>query len=1284
MAAYVEETARSFPNPISSREFTKPFKRPSSSRYRSHSSAPELGTGTEYFITFEGAGPGSIPMGKDSVHYIGDNDPTAVGAWGNRSPVYRYYRSNKRDHKYSIGTELSQRDMGAENEDWKSAAGGYAKEPRNGRPVFFILNENLPGTAPLRLWYSYWPDNTVFTLNNDTPGSTGNGKGQYKDLGIIGYVYTSNPGISGVTPLYHYQHGSRSASSGVDIDDFYTIDPASEVDLRGGPIAPKKRLKERYDYQGILGYVFDPAALDAAKIQVRDIGKIGPTGQCIDKTGWYQFEADGSNYSLGNYFRGFDPFCRSYNGWGRGDRGIAGKPPSCSGGTPGVVGFGNPDNVEIIDPDANFEWLYGLNGAIKGAVPRFLGFEDSYDSQFYYYLYDTTYPWNGPIFGIQYALNDAACCPNTTAPKETTTAVGPDGSTTSTINVPTCDPATHYYSHFYQIKSDSWETTRTRITINDISTFGVREGFNIVDTDSRTLLFRYTGGNTSGSFKRGDKINGWDISNVLYYGDELRAGTIELTAQQSGNAFNYLDTYTSPDGAEITVLAGYGIKNKAAFAGTYEFPKRIAYWKVSINPKALIPSRTLDKAEAVAVVGNNGEITEVIMVAGGRGYKKPFAEAINPRVLEDFGAGDLTKFMKDGVVASEDEVLGQSFNTPDASFTIDDNIFETFDSYGVEIGQVPYALDKNQEKIRLKKAVLSISDIDDLGSIQSIRVVDGGSGYDQSEPPTIFIAEPETFDYESPPIAEGSKQESEKTIEEMGTSFASKFQSALPAADYERLNGFMQGSFVTATTGPAVSVVDTYLRAPDISDDVTKFCFDLPANCIDIPSEGQLGQVPENWDGLFQYTSVNPGVAAFQKDGASLVEDGFKRADAYLDDMNGLYGAFGGDRCITMGQPNIYNVRRWFDMPCAYLASDDEGDQKAFGYLPYKYCASEEKEAMFRVSLEVEGRVTGSMGSDFMNYFSSFQKPKLTMSRKPEGGYRTWSCRRGAINGRCYRDPSDENDIVFVPVGLDENTFDYNRSGFSEYQQFRLWLGDNLTGGGLTSNNPVSWQWGETTTTTTSTTDPATGETTTSSSSSTTNYNDGNQYTAFTFDCSPDPGDTNAPNHNCWDKYVRGTGSPSDAPLDVYCGYDTNGNGMPGERFWEITGPAFGDTEGGHTTPSGPVNPFCSLCNSFAGGYLGFPFVFLLGGTGGPPACGLEQVNDASIAVDPQRTYDYGDGNGKVMHLGSYDGTMMVRNWLTGGVIALARTIRNMGNPYFDECSGATFWDDGNELNDDI
>ena len=137
-------------------------------------------------------------------------------------------------------------------------------------------------------------------------------------------------------------------------------------------------------------------------------------------------------------------------------------------------------------------------------------------------------------------------------------------------------------------------------------------------------------------------------------------------------------------------------------------------------------------------------------------------------------------------------------------------------------------------------------------------------------------------------------------------------------------------------------------------------------------------------------------------------------------------------------------------------------------------------------------------------------------------------------------------------MGLDENTFDYNRNGFSEYEQFRLWLGDNLTGGGLvSSSNSFSWVDDETTTTTNE--DGST-------SSSTTSYGGTNStaYTAFTVDCSPDPGSTNVPNHDCWDKYVRASGAPSDAPLDVYCGWDDQGNPMAGERFWEIRGPANG------------------------------------------------------------------------------------------------------------------------------
>ena len=54
---------------------------------------------------------------------------------------------------------------------------------------------------------------------------------------------------------------------------------------------------------------------------------------------------------------------------------------------------------------------------------------------------------------------------------------------------------------------------------------------------------------------------------------------------------------------------------------------------------------------------------------------------------------------------------------------------------------------------------------------------------------------------------------------------------------------------------------------------------------------------------------------------------------------------------------------------------------------------------------------------------------QVTPRRKSGGAYKTWKCNNGSVDGRCYRDPNDPNDIIFVPVGLDENTFDYNRNG---------------------------------------------------------------------------------------------------------------------------------------------------------------------------------------------------------------------------------------------------------------
>ena len=1293
MPAYLQETARSFPNPISGEEYNTTWKRPSSGDYESHSTGNGLGTGTDYFITFEGSGPGSYPLGKDAVHYIGDQEETCIANCGyTRAPVYRWYRGAKRDHKYTKKPEMIEADAGCENESWKKISSGYNHEPRKGTPYFFCLDRQQEGAVPLVMWYSYWPDNCVLVAGTGNPPgvNTGCGKGKYYKCYTLGYIFTNLSDAQeygdDAVPLYHYRYGSQSASKGKDIDDFYTINPAGEVNLEDNPIPCRKPMDRDYQYQGIIGYVYPADAPSAPQQQVIDVGRIGPTGQCVDKTGWYEFDDENGPFNWRVYNRGGYP---------------GGYPNGPAGATPGVIGFGNPDNAEIISAEANFEWAYGLNGAIKGAVPRFLGFEDSYDSQFYYYLYDTTYPWNGPLFGIQYELNDIPCCPNTTCNDET-----------SERPRPCCVPNEHFYSHFYQIRQDSWETTKTRCVLTDTSTNGVNESFETIDTDSPRILFRYT--TRTGDFNRGEEINGWNIVSVFYYGDQLKCGLMEL--EGGTNAFTYLQQFTSTDGGTVEILAGYGIANKCAFAGVYEFPKKVSYYKVELSPKALVPNRTLDEAKLEAIINNKGAISEVEIINSGRGYsERAKVTAITPKVLNNFSPTDTTEHLDD--LIRKDYNAEEAIGFTESEFSGDDPIKDVQVAYGTFSGATEFPTDHDGIASKLKAATLEIAAFDEIGGIKKIRVIDGGSGYSQEEPPDVFISDPEYIEYESPDIGDiaalgqgisnqfefmndgipvGEDQDPNSWINtNTGNDFGgapTQFQSlgTTGIGSATSPNQVANTGFTIMNTPVASAAPDSYIRMAEIDEEnETKLCFDLPPNCLEVDGRGNVLDAIPKEDFWELVSGVSPGVREFESQVMPQVYQGAKALDEYQEQTSHVYGPFNKDRCLTMGQPKIYNIRRWFDMPCAYVSTIERGsqtldmiekgrnlsDERAFGWLPYKYCASKIKEAEFSVSIMVEGKVTGSMGADFMDYMDSFTKPKVTPRRKVSGGYKTWNCNNGDVDGRCYRDPGDPNDIIFVPVGLDENTFDYNRNGFSEYEQFRLWLGDNLTGGGLTSaQTTFSWVDDETTTTT-----DENGNT----SSSTQSYGGTNStaYTAFTVDCSPDPGSTNVPNHDCWDKYVRASGAPSDAPLDVYCGWDASGNPMSGERFWEIRGPANGTNPSGHTTPTGPVNPFCASCGG--SGYTGGLVWSYLGGGGGPPACGLSSVNDASIAIDPTRIYQNSDGD-KAFKMGSYSGTMRVRNWLTGGVQALSNSLKNFGNPYFSECDVARPDDAGKRINQEF
>ena len=1377
MPAYIQETGRSYPNPVKGGGFNQTFRRPSSGKYRTSSDYPGQLTGMDYNITFEDGGPGSMPMGKDVIHYIGDEEPTNVNSSGNeRVGIYRFYRAPKDDHKYSRDPQLMKRDFGCENESWQKAAAGYNPEPRSGKPVFHIMIAQVPNSVPLKAFYSHWPDDTQLCAGTNVPtglSGVGCGKNKYKEVDTLGYVFTSEADARAYcstgedpVPLYEYLHP--------DPDHFYTIDPSQEVNLAdNSPIPPAEPLGKQYSYVGIIGWAFKTRALDSPTDLIRDIGKIGPTGQCIDKSGWY-------DYSHGDQL----DYDESGGGWSefmyrqmRDSSGVSVEGP------PNVNGWGYPDNVDIEDNEALFEWSYGLSGAVKGAIPRFLGFEDMYDSQFVFYLYDTTNPWNGPIFSSQYILSNAKCCPNTTDPE----------------GCPHCAPVWTYHSHFYEINADVWNTTKTKLSIHDASSTGVNESFWTVDTETPIVFFRYL--TRTGDFGPGEKINGWDIVSVYYFGDELKCGIMELTWDNSRDNLWYVNpaciawrlttvgaveitnslaekgswvaigtptntavpwsqlmkdysiypvkpaddaedpylntwqthtatvtipsngdyslaiesdnygylkitdsggtalidqeiTYASGMGTQIfpmtlaagnytietrvknisrtvdpepfvyeseynsapddgpggsligkvQVLAGYGIPNKSAFCGTYEFPKKISYWKVEIDPKALIPYRKMDQAKLEAIVDDDGSIKDVVIINGGRGYVKPTIQVMDPQGLDEFSPNDTSDFMADklGMDPDYEKALADP-EREDTSFSTAE-IKTASRKWGIATETIDTE-DKNNEIYKMKRAEVEISLLDDLGSIKAVRVIDGGSGYSQANNPIVHVVDPEHIKYEGVRDSDdqfqaGGKQMKEAS-EKMDEAWDHTFESSevnysvreeattsqytvqpistIIDAEGSQTRDIVKEAMNYDPDKPANSATQVYVEVPDsyiraasdgIDDDVTKLCFNLPASCIEINGKADIkAGMPDQEQ--FAYINQDDGVKSYQDNAHGYALTSAVAVDAYANNMSHLYGPFGQDKCITVAQPKLYNITRWFDMPCAYLDSNEEGERKAFGWLPYKYCASEEKEATFRVSMEIDGYVGGSQGPAFMDFLKEMPVPLLQQKRDitTNAGEKTWKCKRSSIDGRCYRDPQDPGNMVFVPVGLDENTYDYNRSNYTELEQLQMWAGQNIT----SSAAVQTWL----------------GHPTAGDPAGTPHSVD---YTALVVaSCT-----NNIPPNECWDTYVRGVNA-SDGPLTVYCGYDANGNGIAGQTYCQVP----------QLQPS-------NTCLA------------------------LDKCMDASIAINPQRM------TGGRLQLGAYNGTMTVRNWLTGGVIALGRSLKNYGNPFFDECNETENWTDGTSLNDTI
>jgi hypothetical protein len=638
-----------------------------------------------------GQGKGSYLFGKDEVFYIGDPEQVVISGTSSRRKVYRMYSGKATDHLYTI--------------DEEEKPTSYNREPRNNQEyVFIVMTAQVSGSVPLYRHLSVPLSDHKYSLNASESG--------YTQEGIMGYVFTTyaaaqvyaNTKIGEVAkPVYSYYNSGYK-------DSFYTLNPSVEVNLQEyssgglGPPYPgdddqNPDRGDNYTYTGIMCWTFERMSGTDTR-RIIEVGKPQYAGTSFlygwltDVNGGTAVGAGHTNWLLSRYSL------------------IATR------------------QFLINDQRANFTFLYGEFGPVKAALPRFINTKYLYDAQFFYYLYDTVDPWNGPLYGVRMMTEKNSlgnCC----------VSEGP-------LSCLLPDP--WIYRYYYQLRPNVWKTKKSRIYTDVQNTDGVDQNILTAGTDDKIVFFRYTAG--SFNMSEGDIVNGWRITEHRYMGDEMGTGFIRISRAvegTDGSVFSYGSTYSSNNTtypASFVALAGYGIAEKCAIFGVYEFKKRVAYYKVELYSDAAIPKRTMDEADIVAVIDDNGKVSDLIINNSGYGYSPNARVEIMPPPIENTTAdieNTRTYYLKDQVVSTDETTFTW---TKDSSYkTIGEQSTAALKG-GVTI---------NETSLKLKPANVEITSLSPEGCIQSLKILDVGSGYNKQEPPKVIVYDPYKYDQDNSP-----------------------------------------------------------------------------------------------------------------------------------------------------------------------------------------------------------------------------------------------------------------------------------------------------------------------------------------------------------------------------------------------------------------------------------------------------------------------------------------------------------------------------------------------------
>ena len=1025
-------------------------------------------------IELYGGGKGSYIFGKDEVFYVGDPEEQVVNNTAQRNKIFRWYNGKFVDHLYTND----------EDEDLKK----YNREPRGRQQyVFTAMRRNVSGSVPLYRHYSTSKSDTKLSLSSSVSG--------YTSKGIIGYVFTSQAAANNyrnvvineqAVPVYFYYSSTSE-------DSFYTLHPENEVNLAeynsgglGPPYPPNDRQDpdrgDEYAYNGILCWTFERIAGTDTKTVI-EIGKPQYAGSAFTY-GWLSDVNGGTalgnvptNWTIGRY----SFFGQRYN---------------------------------INDQRANFTFLYGEFGPVKAALPRFLNYKFLYDSQFFYYLYDTTDPWNGPLFGVRMQTDKNSlgnCCINT----------APQGQPST---CPTTDP--YIYRYYYQPRANTWKTKRTRIYTDVKAGEGEDQNILTAGTADKIVFFRYTAG--SFNMVEGDIVNGWRITEHRYMGDEMSTGFIrisQVTQGADGNDFVYGQVYASSNTtypSSFIALAGFGIPNKAAVFGVYEFRKVVGYYKIELHPDAAVPKRTMDTAVIEATVDNNGAISGLEIINPGIGYSSEARVEIMPPPNANTStdvSNARTHYVKSEIADTSTTKDTFNWGSTSPDYKSISGITQTVMKDGVKL---------KDTSIKIKPATVKVTRLSNEGCIMEVQLLSGGSGYTKQQTPQVIIYDPKKLSFDESPATKSnpelnaSSANSTKSMQ----SIVNNFAAAGIGGDSSKITDPISKAMKTFDEGVKGDVYTGYIKGvADLDpENYMQMCLGVPGTCVQ-PLFKTMNPL-DYYNGKFFANVIKYDQSGGFANGFNYINTkgkaAFDNLQVTADTASGALGGITqsgvtGPTCLKMGQPTLKYCYRFYDIPCSYTEGSGV-NQKVYGWMPHQYSASKKESTEFNIYLELDGDFTGTASSTaqnnaFITKLKGLQAPKMLAPRPAASGVKTWQCTRGGYEGRCFR--AGDGDISFYPIGLDENVYDYTHLSVTD--AYGVWIGqpsNTLTGNAGTGTNGRYYYW-------------LGGGLLT-----------GQKYTG------PSQPSTS------WDYYVYDSSSNPNGIFKKYTGYDADGNGVGDTARW--------------------------------------------------------------------------------------------------------------------------------------